>query len=214
LLEVEKKRAAELAMLHDTTLDITQSYELPKLLEQIVERAAWLLDSSAGLLYLMDQEQEFLECKVSYNNPYDQVGTLLRIGDGAAGRAAQTASALIIPNYAVWSARPAVFQDIQQPFALLSVPVIWQAKVKGVIQLIREENQPAFEAKDATLLGLFSSQVAISLENTRLYQEVQQLAVHDPLTGLFNGLFQFFLWILTILRLLTTTMVIPPETRC
>jgi diguanylate cyclase (GGDEF)-like protein len=186
LLEAEKRRAAELAMLHDTTLEITQSYELPKLLEQIVERATWLLDSSAGLLYLLEPENGILECKVSFKNFYDQVGTTLKLGEGAAGIVAQKAYPLIIPDYAAWNGKAAIYEDVKTPFALLCAPVIWQSQVKGVIQLIRERGKAPFETKDVTLLGLFSSQVAISLENTSLYQEVQQLAVEDSLTGLFN----------------------------
>jgi diguanylate cyclase (GGDEF)-like protein len=186
LLEVEKKRGAELRMLYETTLAITQSYDPPKLLKHIVERAAWLLDSSAGILYLISAEGNFLECKVSYNNEYDHEGTTLHMGEGAAGIVTQTAQPLIIPNYANWKEKPTAFQGIEKPFALLTVPVIWQSKVKGVIQIIREPGKPPFEQGDANLLALFSSQVAITLENTRLYQEVQQLAVQDPLTGLYN----------------------------
>jgi diguanylate cyclase (GGDEF)-like protein len=187
LLEREKKRSKEFSMLHDTTLAISQSYELPVLLEQIVERATWLLDSSAGMLYLVNSEAGILECKVSFNSFQDQVGTTLRIGEGAAGIVAQTAYPLIIPNYAAWNHKPEIYSGIDTPFAVLSVPVIWQSQVKGVIQLIRDKDgSDPYESKDASLLSLFSSQVAISLENTKLYQEVQRMAVQDPLTGLHN----------------------------
>jgi diguanylate cyclase (GGDEF)-like protein len=186
LLEIEKKRAAELAMLHETTLAITQPYDLSRLLEQIVERATWLLDSSAGMLYLKVPEDEFFECRVSYHNKYDPVGTRLRFGEGAAGIVAQTAQPLTYPDYGAWTDKPSTFQDIHEQFALLSVPVVWQSEVKGVIQILRETGKVPFEPGDANLLALFSSQVAISLENTQLYQEVQKMAVLDPLTGQYN----------------------------
>ena len=57
------------------------------------------------------------------------------------------------------------------------MPVRWQSEVKGVIQITREPGKPSFEQSDVKLLSLFSSQVAITLENSRLYQEVQSLAV-------------------------------------
>ncbi len=186
LLAGEKKRAAELSMLHKTTLAITQPYELSKLLQHIVERAVWLLDSSGGMLYLKLPDEEMLECKVSYKNGYDPVGTKLQIGEGAAGIVAQTGQPLIIANYGAWSEKPEVFRVITEPFGLISVPVMWQSQIKGVIQLLREADMRPFVAEDANLLSLFSSQVAISLENTRLYQEVQKRAVLDQLTGVFN----------------------------
>lgn len=186
LLEMEKQRAAEFAMLHETALAITQPYELSELLQQIVERAAWLLDSSAGMLYLTVPGQDVLECKVSFHNEFDPVGTRLRLGEGAVGIVAQTGQPLIISNYGEWEKKPDVFRAIAEPFGLLSVPVRWQSKIKGVIQLLRRTDEDPFTESDANLLSLFSSQVAISLENTQLYEEVQKLAVQDPLTGLYN----------------------------
>ncbi len=45
---------------------------------------------------------------------------------------------------------------------------------------------PALSGTDLPLLSLFASQIAISLEKARLSQEVQNLALTDPLTGLYN----------------------------
>ncbi len=186
LLQMEKKRTNELAMLHETSLAITQPYDLSKLHRQIIEKAVWLLDSSAGMLYLRIGKGEVFECKVSYNNQYDPVGTQLRMGEGAAGIVAKTNQALLIPNYGSWAQKPAAFKKVVDDFPLLSVPVLWQSEVVGVIQIARETGNPAFNKSDVELLSLFSSQVAITLENSRLYQELQELAVLDPLTGVYN----------------------------
>lgn len=186
LLDIEKKRAEELAMLHETSLAITQPFDLSDLHRQIIEKAVWLLDSSAGMLYLKTRDQDVFECKVSYNNHYDPVGTKLRLGEGAAGIVAKTNQPLIIPNYGSWEQKPTAFSKVTDDFPLLSIPVLWQSEVKGVIQIAREPGKPSFENSDVELLSLFSSQVAITLENSRLYQEVQGLAILDPLTQVYN----------------------------
>ncbi|MBW6472276.1 MAG: sensor domain-containing diguanylate cyclase [Anaerolineaceae bacterium] len=186
LLKVEKKRTAELAMLHETSLAITQPYDLSILHRQIIEKAVWLLGASAGMLYLRTDALDIFECKVSYNNQYDPVGTKLHLGEGAAGIVAKTNQPLIIPNYGSWEKKPATFHKVTDDFPLLSVPVNWQSEVKGVIQIAREPGKPTFEKSDVELLSLFSSQVAVTLENSRLYQEVQELAVLDPLTQVYN----------------------------
>jgi diguanylate cyclase (GGDEF)-like protein len=186
LLDMSKKRTNELAMLHETSLAITQPYDLSKLHHSIVERAAWLLDSSSSTLYLKTEDEFTFECKVSFNNPHDPVGTRLHLGEGAVGIVAQTGKPLIVPDYGSWDKKPDIFNMIKADFALLSVPVIWQSKLLGVIQLVREPGKPPFIDSDTELLSLFSSQVAITLENSRLYQEVQEMAISDPLTRTHN----------------------------
>jgi diguanylate cyclase (GGDEF)-like protein len=50
----------------------------------------------------------------------------------------------------------------------------------------------SLEEDDLPALSIFSSQVAVALENTRLYSEVRRLAITDDLTGLYNrrGIFE------------------------
>jgi eukaryotic-like serine/threonine-protein kinase len=58
--------------------------------------------------------------------------------------------------------------------------------------VFRKDLHNPFSTQDSELLNLFSNQVAISLENARLYEEIQQMAIRDSLTGLYNrrGLFE------------------------
>lgn len=50
----------------------------------------------------------------------------------------------------------------------------------------------ALKPQDISAMSVFASQVAITIENTRLYNEVQRLAITDELTTLYNrrGLFE------------------------
>jgi len=186
LFDEERKRAAELALLHATSLDITMPHNLPNLLQTIVERAVWLLDSQGGTLYLSDTESQELRCMVSYKNEYDRLGTILKYGEGAAGIVAKMNRPLIVADFSTWENKPAIYDNLLMPFTVLSAPVTWQNQVTGVIQVIREVNQKPYSQSDEDLIGLFSNQVAIALENARLYNEVQQLAITDTTTGLYN----------------------------
>ncbi len=191
LFAEERKRASALALLHVTSLEITKENDLPSLLKTIVERAAWLMDAPGGTLYLADPQKKELTCRVCYNLPHDEVGTVTQYGEGAVGIVAETGKPLIIPDYGNWPYRMLKDEQIDDFLAVASVPVIWQNHLTGVIQLARKDRQRPFMPKDLDLLSLFSNQVAISLENARLYTEVQQIAIKDLLTGLYNrrGLF-------------------------
>ncbi len=69
--------------------------------------------------------------------------------------------------------------------AWMGVPLIFQDRVIGVLTL--DSTMPDyFTPHHAHLVSAFADQVAIALENARLFDEVQQLARTDALTGLHN----------------------------
>jgi diguanylate cyclase (GGDEF)-like protein/PAS domain S-box-containing protein len=67
----------------------------------------------------------------------------------------------------------------------LGVPLIFQDKLIGMLGL--DSTRPNhFTTHHATLVSAFADQVAIALEHARLFAEMQQMAITDPLTLLYN----------------------------
>jgi PAS domain S-box-containing protein len=168
-----RRRAEELAALQATVLDITSPHELTTLLHTIVERAARLLHAGGGGMYLCDAERQEVRCVVSYNTPRDYTGTTLRYGEGAAGVVAQTGKPLIVGNYSIWRGRASAF-EIEKPFgAVLSVPMIWQTHVTGVIDVLDDTASRKFTQAEEELLTLFANHAAIAVENARLLEQAR-----------------------------------------
>jgi len=172
--EALRRRAEELATLQATVLDITTPHDLPTLLQTIVERAARLLDTPGGGLYLCDPDQKEVRCVVSYNTPYDYAGTVLKYGEGAAGAVAQTGEPLIVDDYRTWSGRAAVYEENHPFTAVLTTPMIWQGQVTGVIHVLHDVESRCFTQADLELLTLFANHAAIAVENARLYEKALQ----------------------------------------
>lgn len=171
--EALKRRAKQLAALNATLLDITAQHGLSTLLRTIVERATQLLGGTGGGLYVCDPERREVRCVISYNTPRDYTGVVLPYGEGAAGTVAATGQPLMIDDYRTWSGRAAACEE-DLPFrAVLSVPMLWQGQVVGVIHVIDSELQ-RFHQEDLELLSLFAKQAAIAVENTRLLEAEQQ----------------------------------------
>ena len=172
--EALRRRAEELATLQATVLDITTPHDLPTLLQTIVERAARLLDTPGGGLYLCDPDQKEVRCVVSYNTPYDYAGTVLKYGEGAAGAVAQTGEPLIVDDYRTWSGRAAVYEENHPFTAVLTTPMVWQGQVTGVIHVLHDVESRCFTQADLELLTLFANHAAIAVENARLYEKALQ----------------------------------------
>jgi diguanylate cyclase (GGDEF)-like protein len=168
LFDEIRRRAEMLTALHDILLDITASRDLPSLLSTLVERAARLLGASGGGLYLSDPNRREVRCVVSFNTPRDYTGTVLKYGEGAAGIVAESGQPLVIDDYSLWPGRADVYES-DQPFnAVISVPMIWQGGVTGVIHVLHDVEGKRFSQADLKALTLFASQAAIAVGNAHL----------------------------------------------
>jgi diguanylate cyclase (GGDEF)-like protein len=72
--------------------------------------------------------------------------------------------------------------------SLVCVPFIAKGKILGIV-LIEHRIKEAFNNDHVRLLEIISQQVSIAIENARLYQQLQDLARLDGLTGAYNRLF-------------------------
>lgn len=70
--------------------------------------------------------------------------------------------------------------------AVMVAPVGFRGRIFGVITAVNRRDQPEFTNNDLTLLEAMANQAAMAVENARLFDEVQRLAVTDDLTGLNN----------------------------
>ena len=105
-----------------------------------------------------------------------------RLGEGAAGRAAESRLPVYLPDLALApDARPL------GPTAgsLLCLPVVHQGQLLGVLSLQRLAPE-AFGAEEVELLAAVADQAAMAIQNTRLHAETVALSVTDALTGLAN----------------------------
>lgn len=74
--------------------------------------------------------------------------------------------------------------------AIIGLPLKMSQQVVGVMTIAYQLPR-IFSKNELRVLELLAAQAAIAIENARLYDQVQQLAITDPLTGLYNrrGLF-------------------------
>lgn len=198
----ERKRAEEkirqqneyLAALHETTLGLISRLDLNELLEALVSRAAQLLGTPHGFIYLVepaepDQEETQgtlgelqIERKVGLGVYSDSIGFRMNPGEGLAGKAWQTGQPLVVNNYDTWPGRsPNVKYDIAVR-ALMGVPLTQSgglgkssARVVGVIGMGYDvETDRTFGDTEVELLSRFAELASIALDNARLYTEVQE----------------------------------------
>lgn len=170
-----QRRARALEALCQTALDVTGQLEMSRLLATIVRRATELLDMHGGSIYLMEPGGESLRLEAVHNIPARLIGTRLRLGEGGAGRVAQTGQPLVIDDYRTWPGRAPAYEGESIAGAVLEVPIKWREQITGVLAChTRAGVRQVFTPEDVRLLESFAQQVAVAVENARLFQAVQQ----------------------------------------
>jgi diguanylate cyclase (GGDEF)-like protein len=70
--------------------------------------------------------------------------------------------------------------------ACLIVPLVFKGDVIGCLQLIEKRHARLFSARDRTLAATLAALAAVAIQNARLYEALEGLAITDGVTGLFN----------------------------
>ena len=74
----------------------------------------------------------------------------------------------------------------QQPKSVLAFPLISHNQLRGIVYLENRLVQGAFSRERLELLKVLTTQISISIENARLYSNLERIAFHDSLTDLPN----------------------------
>lgn len=186
--KMKKSREKEMEFL-DIVTDVTSELELGALLKKVMEEATRMLNADRGTLFLNDEKTNELFSRVAMG---DSIGEIrLPNSAGIAGAVFSSAKSVNIPYaYADLRFNPAF--DKQTGFftrSILCVPVTNKdGKVIGVTQLLNKKGGP-FTDEDETRLKAFTSQIAIALENAKLFEDVQNMKNYNEsmLQSMSNG---------------------------
>jgi adenylate cyclase len=185
---MQKARAQELAFL-DIVADITSQLDLDQLLQRVMAEAARILGAERSTLFLDDERTGELFSRVAMGASVNDI----RFPDhaGIAGAVFTTGKTVNIPHaYADLRFNPAF--DRQTGFftrSILCTPVInKQGKIIGVTQVLNKGGG-AFSPEDESRLKAFTAQVAIALENAKLFDDVQKIKNYNEsmLESMSNG---------------------------
>ncbi|MFV0475236.1 MAG: GAF domain-containing protein [Pikeienuella sp.] len=171
---VEKNRQREVEFLNIIS-EMTSELELNKLLNKVMTEATRMLDAERSTLFLNDEKSGELFSHVGAG--LDSFEIRLPNDVGIAGTVFSTGKTINIPHaYADLRFNPTF--DRQTGFftrSILCVPVVnKQSKVIGVTQVLNKAGGP-FDEDDESRLKAFTAQIAIGLENAKLFNDVQAM---------------------------------------
>ena len=141
-----------------------------RLLELIVATAAQVIAAGAASLFLIDEEREELVFEVALGQKAEEVKKFrVPLGHGIAGLVAVSGQPMAIAEAA---SVPRLARDIARsvgyvPRNILCVPLFYNDRVTGVLELLDKAGAASFSAGDMETLGLFANQAAVAIEQSR-----------------------------------------------
>ncbi len=165
---------------------LTSELDPRRLFGSIMQKMHELLPAQNWSLLLVDEEKDELYFELAVDLDVESLRHLrLRMGEGIAGQAALKQEPLIVDE----TGRCTFFCDRvdqasgKKTKSVIAVPLIFAGRTVGVIELVNIER---LEERTLPLLRIIADYAAIAVENMRRYKKIQELAVRDDLTGLYN----------------------------
>lgn len=186
--EIEQVRSKELAFLSMIS-EISSEVDLSRLMQRVVAETVRMFEAERATIFIHDKATDTLFSMFSAGGKVNEIR--FPSGAGIAGTVFTSGQSLNIPHaYADLRFNPAF--DRQTGFftrCILCVPIInKQGEVIGITQVLNKTNG-AFTDKDEQQLKTFTGQIAIALENSKLFDDVQRIKLYNEsvLQSMSNG---------------------------
>ena len=168
------RRLRELSFLHEIAQLATQARDWDELMRTIVERTTAAMGVEVCSFYLADRTTQRLTLASTNGLDRSQVGRVsLAMGEGVTGRAAATREPIAVRDVTVDPRFSWVRGfDMQGLHAMLSVPLVWQDAVVGVLNVQALERR-RFRASEVEFLRTIAALLAGIVEKGRLQAEIE-----------------------------------------
>lgn len=170
-----EQRAVQLALLNDIGEKIAAVLEL----DSVLDRAACLLQESFDYhhvgLFTLDREMGELVMKARAGS-YVHLFSLdhrLKLGQGIVGWVGRHGQTLLANDVSAEPRYVNLYSDVVPTQSELSVPIQVGQEVVGVLDA-QSPQLDAFDESDVMVLETLADQIAVAIENARLYEAVQQ----------------------------------------
>jgi phosphoserine phosphatase RsbU/P len=164
-----KRQARILVLLNEIARELSSILNVDELLSRVAELLRKLIDYQMFSILLLDSSGEKLQHRFSLRfHESIHLKHEVSLGHGIVGYAAESKQAVLVPDVRK-DAR--YIEANPETRSELAVPLIYKDKVIGVLDLEHTRRGFFTEEHQRTMITL-AAQVAIAIENARLYEEI------------------------------------------
>ncbi len=175
LVEVLRRRAETVALFNEINRAATAKLDLSEVLNTVVEMIPQLLACDHSSIFLLDADSGRYVPRAAYGFAVEDISSLtFAPGEGLAGAVAESGMPLAVedagqdPRFVPGGGEIEIGSTILAPLTVGN-------QVVGVISVDRQEHD-RFSPAEVARLSALADQVAVAVENARLFEEVQSFS--------------------------------------
>lgn len=177
-IKTQEIKIEELNTLINVAKMLNSTLNLKTLLDLAMRLTTQVMKAEASSLMLVDEKTNELVFEFAYGEKKEEVKSIrLTMGEGIAGWVAKEGNSLLVPDVTK-DVRFNKTVDDKTGFktkSIICVPLKVKEKIIGVIEVINKKDGNSFTPDDINLCNAFASQVAVAIDNARLYENITQL---------------------------------------
>ena len=154
--------------------DLTRRAEFQQMMRLLVRMVADYMGCKIVSVMLLSADRQELFIQMAYGLDESVVRSSRgRVGEGIAGRVAATGRALLIENVADLEGRTEPNHPQYETTSLLSVPLLMDGQVIGVVNCNNKLNGQVFQPDDLTLLMTLTEKITVALSRALRYEDMR-----------------------------------------
>ncbi|MDI6694447.1 MAG: GAF domain-containing protein [Anaerolineales bacterium] len=183
-----REAAERRSILHQVSQEIlSASLEPEEIYSAIHKAASRLMTAEAFAIARLNVQENECEAVYLYDGEIRLPARRQPANQGLSGKVLAGSKSVYIPDLVEKDQDDGLinFKKQQHVRSVLAAPMRLRGQVIGMISA--QSYQPgSYTEEDQALLEMLAAYAAIALDNASLFQNIQQLAITDSLTGLFN----------------------------
>ncbi len=173
-------RAAELVTVNTVSQRLAGKLDLAALIELVGDQVRTVFKADMAYVALLDRSTGRIDFPYQYGDQHASI----EYGEGLTSKIIESGRALIL-NSDIDRKSEALGATIvgRQARSYLGVPIVVDGTSQGVISVQNAEREGAFDAGDQRLLETIAANVAVALQNARLFDETQRALERQTATA-------------------------------
>jgi sigma-B regulation protein RsbU (phosphoserine phosphatase) len=170
-IERLKSSVEELILLNDLALAASSSLDVDQMLNTIVQKSIKAVKAEQGSIMLVTEKQDDPLKTLIRHQDFSGSMQSYKIGTHVTGWVLKYRKPLMIENLAKDDRFNVTEQEAKDIRSVLCLPILFQAKIVGILVMTNKKTGEPFSSNDLRLLSIIAAQSGQLIRNSQLQQE-------------------------------------------